>query len=34
MKLKKEDQIVHVSVYLRRGNRILTGGIMRRKYGA
>ena len=34
MKLKKEDQSVDVSVSLRRGKRILTGGIMGTKCGA
>jgi hypothetical protein len=31
---KKEDQNVDVSVHLRRGNKILTGGNMKTKYGA
>ena len=35
MKLKKkEDQSVDASVLLRRGNKILTGGNMKTKYGA
>jgi hypothetical protein len=32
MKPKKEDQNVNVSVLLRRGNKILTGGNMETKY--
>ena len=31
---KKEDQSVDVSVFLRRGNKILTGGNMETKCGA
>jgi hypothetical protein len=31
---KKEDQSVDVSVFLRRGNKILTGKHMETKYGA
>jgi hypothetical protein len=31
---KKKDQSVDVSVLLRRGNKILTGGNMETKYGA
>jgi hypothetical protein len=35
MKLKKEEgQYVYVSVFLRRGNKILTGGHMETKCGA
>jgi hypothetical protein len=34
MKLKMEDQSVDTSVFLRRGNKIVTGGNMETKYGA
>jgi hypothetical protein len=34
MKIKKEDQSVDASVLLRRGNKILKGGITKSKCGA
>jgi len=33
VKLKKEDQSVDASVFLRRGNKILIGGNTETKYG-